>query len=158
MTTAIARILVNDIEVGTMPAETYLAIVSSVRKDVRLYLAYAGAFVGSVLHMLGKFYLSMPTVVAGLLLLLAMVSPDSFTDLVTELKAASPETITEALRSLIGNISVFFLVAAPLLSLVFPAYFRFQSPFDKALSHQVRSLMEVPSDGPIKVIMETPIQ
>ncbi|MFC7522197.1 hypothetical protein ACFQS6_23980 [Xanthomonas populi] len=91
MSKSIARIYVNGIEVGSLPAETYQEIVKSLHKDRRLYLAWAVAAAGSIVRLLLKFYSSLPSVVVGLFLLLAVLTPDTLTGVLTDLRAAAPQ-------------------------------------------------------------------
>ncbi|MFL1449210.1 hypothetical protein ACI77O_12515 [Pseudomonas tritici] len=156
MTASIARVHVNGIEVGSLPTETYNAIAKKVRKDRRLYLAWVFAAAGAVLRMLTRFYSSLPSVVVGLLLLCAAVSPETFTGMVAELKTADPEAITQGVRKLLGFICTIFTVTVPLVAVLFPGYVRFQSPFDQALSREIRGLLEVPTEGSLKIVIEQP--
>ncbi|QGG78948.1 hypothetical protein [Pseudomonas syringae] len=157
MSKSIARVHVNGIEVGSLPTETYEAIAKSVRKDRRLYLAWAYRATASLLRLLVKFYSSLPSVVIGVFLMVAVFWPDSFTDIIAELKTAEPAVITHGLRKLLGFISMVFCVAVlPFIAVFAPAYFRFQSPFDDALSRQIRRLLEVPTEGQLEIFIETP--
>ncbi|MDZ5605334.1 hypothetical protein SJI00_21395 [Pseudomonas sp. RP23018S] len=156
MTSTIARVHVNGIEVGSLPAKTYHAIVRSVRKDRRLYLAWGFAAAGSVLRTLIKFYISVLSVLLGFFLLLALFSPDSFTSVLIYMRAADPAAFTEGLRKLLGCIGLVFTLMAPTIAILFPRYFPFQSPFDDALSRKIRSLLEVPTEGSLRIVIETP--
>ncbi|AMB86010.1 hypothetical protein AWM79_12155 [Pseudomonas agarici] len=116
MTSSIARIHVNGIEVGSLPAETYQAIAKNVRKDRRLYLAWVISAAWAVVRMLLKFYGALPSVVVGLFLLCAAVSSETFTGILTDLKAAEPEAVTEGLRRLLGFICIIFTVTVPVVA------------------------------------------
>ncbi|MCF6783707.1 hypothetical protein [Stutzerimonas stutzeri] len=156
MTASIARIYVNDIEVGSLPTETYNEIAKKVRKNRRLYLAWVLAFAEALLRILVRFYGSLPSVFVGLFLLCAAVSPETFTSVVAELKAASPEAITEGVRKLLGFISIVVSVTLPFVLALFPGYARFQSPFEQAVSREIRGLLEVPTEGALRVDIEHP--
>ena len=156
MTASIARVHDNGIEVGSLPAETYNAIANKVRKDRRLYLAWGFAAAAALLNLLARFYRSLPSVVVGLLLLCAAISPETFTGIVAELKTANPDAITYAVRKLLGFICITFAVMAPMVAILFPGFVRFQSPFDQALSREIRSLLEVPAEGLLKVVIGHP--
>jgi len=156
MTASIARVHVNGIEVGSLPTETYNAIANKVRKDRRLYLAWVFAATGAVLNMLARFYTSLPSVVVGLFLLCAAFSPETFTGIEAEVKTAKPDAITHTVRKLLGFICIAFAVMVPMVAVLFPGYVRFQSPFDQALSREIRSLLEVPTEGLLNVVIGHP--
>lgn len=151
MQSSIARVYVNRIEVGTLPADTYHAIVKSVRRERRLYLGWAFAATQACLRPVIEFYKSLPATVVGLLLLLAAIWPDLFTAFITDLKAATPAQITEALRGLLRYLSLVFMFGFPLLVLFKRDLMSFESPFDRAISHHIRSLLEVPAEGSLTV-------
>lgn len=134
MKSSIARVSVNGIEVGSLPADTYHALVKSVRRDRMLYLAWVAAAVKTVGRLLLRFYLGLPRVIGVLVLFIAAVSPETLTAMVVDFRAAEPQEITEALRKLIGWISFMFMLIAPLTALFAPHLARIESPFDMELS------------------------
>lgn len=151
MQSSIARVYVNRIEVGTLPANTYQAIVKSVRRERRLYLSWVVAAAQACLRPAALFYKSLPSTVVGLLLILAAIWPDVFTAFITDLKAATPAQITDALRGLLRYLSLAFMIGFPLLTFFNRGQMHFESPFDRAISHQIRSLLEVPAEGSLTV-------
>lgn len=151
MNSSIARIHVNGIEVGTLPATTYDEIYKSVHKDPRLYLAWVFEAVLATLRPLVKFYSALPSVVVGALLLCAAVWPEVFTAFITDLKAADPATITAGLRNVLGVFCTVFTVSFPVLAVFKPGLVEFESPFAKRLSRIIRGLLEVPTEGRLTV-------
>lgn len=154
MTASIARVQVNGIEVGSLPIETYNAIAKNVRKDRRLYLAWVIETIMTALRLLYRFLSAMPSLVVGLFLLWVVVSPDTFTVLLTDLRAADPQAITDGLSKLLRYTFTTLIVSIPLAPLLFPRIIRFQNPFDAALSRQIRSQLEVPTEGELTIIFE----
>lgn len=148
---SIARVHINGIEVGSLPADTYNALVKSVRRDRRLYLAWSIAAAKACLRPLGSFYCSLPSVVVGICLLAAVVWPEAFTAFVTDLRAADPTAITEGLRRVLWLFCITFTVTFPMLALLKPGLIRFESPFERALSRKIRRLLEVPTEGALMV-------
>lgn len=157
MTSSIARVHVNGIEVGTLPADTYNAIVKNVRQTRRLYLAWALAAAGLVLRKVFQFIRAMPGVLIGLLFILLMVSPENFTQLLANVRAAEPDEITKSLRGFFHLIATAAIVFLPTTAIFAPRSWQFQSPFDSEISRQIRRLLEVPSEGDLLVeIIEQP--
>ncbi|WP_051050701.1 hypothetical protein [Metapseudomonas furukawaii] len=151
MSSSIARIHVNGVEVGSIPADTYHAMVQNVRRNRRLYLAWTIAATKACLRPVVRFYCALPSIVVGVLLLAAAAWPAAFTALVADLQAADPQTITAGLRHALAFICAVFIVGFPILALMRPGLVRFESPFDKALSRQIRRLLEVPTEGTMRV-------
>ncbi|EMA2595200.1 hypothetical protein U2H31_006377 [Pseudomonas aeruginosa] len=157
MKSSIARVHVNGIEVGTLPADTYHQIVKTVRHTRRLYLAWALAAAGLVLRKVFQYIRAMPAALAGALFILLMVSPESFTQLLIDTRAAEPEEITQALRWVFHLIGVMAIIALPTMAIFAPRSWQIQNPFDSEISRQIRQLLEVPSEGDLMVeIIEQP--
>lgn len=156
MKSSIVRVHVNGIEVGSLPADTYHALVKSVRRERRLYLAWGIAAAKACLRPLVSFYCSLPSVVVGVCLLAAAVWPEAFTAFITDLRAADPATITAALRQVLGFFSIAFTMTFPLMALLKPGLVRFESPFERVLSRKIRQLLEVPTEGALMIQIEQP--
>lgn len=156
MSASIARIHVNGIEVGSLPVETYNGIVAATRQDRRLYFAYAFRAVGLILRMLARGTAAVP----GFLLLafsfFLIAEPASITDLITSLRAATPEEITVALTAAVVTTWVVAVILVPAALVLFsPGDIAFNSPFTDAVNRRVRSMLEVPTEGPLCVFIET---
>lgn len=157
MTSSIARVHVNGIEVGTLPADTYHQIVKSVQHTRRLYLGWALSAAALILRKVFQYICAIPAVLIGTLFILLMVSPDTFTQLLVDLRAAEPDEITQALRWAIHLIGVLAIIVLPTTAIFSPRSWQFQSPFNREISRQVRRLLEVPSEGDLMVeIIELP--
>ncbi|MCK9709853.1 hypothetical protein [Pseudomonas syringae] len=157
MSSSIARIHVNGIEVGSLPVEIYNGIVRATRQERRLYFAYAYRAVGVILRMLARSTVAVP----GLLLLafsfFLLVEPASITELVTSLRAATPEEITAALRATL--VFAWFLTVSLVpaaLALFCPGKIDFHNPFTDSVNRRVRSMLEVPTEGRLCVFIENP--
>ena len=151
MKSSIARIHVNDIEVGTLPADKYHQIVKSVRHTRRLYLSWAVSATALVLRKFTQFVCAMPAIAVGASFILLMVLPDTVTQLIADMRTSTPEEITHFLRRVIHLISVLAIVVFPASVIFSPRSWLFQSPFDKEISQQIRQLLEVPTEGDLRV-------
>lgn len=159
MSASIARIYVNNIEVGSIPASTYRDIDKRVRQSKRLYLAWVLAYSGLILRKLAVFFGAMPAMLIGALILLLALSPETFTDFVGELMAAEPAAITQRLRNAVGAIATLAVFVFPFSALIRPRSWLVDNPFKVETSRRIRQLLEVPSEGDMKIeFAESPKQ
>ncbi|WP_148709737.1 hypothetical protein, partial [Pseudomonas syringae group genomosp. 3] len=143
MSSSIARIHVNGVEVGSLPAEVYNSMVSTARQDRRLYLAYAFRGVGLIVRLLARSIVAVP----GFLLLafsfLVLVDPASTTDLITSLRAATPEEIAAYFKATLVFTWVWTVVLLPaLLALFCPSQIAFDNPYTDSVNQRVSSMLE----------------
>lgn len=113
MSSSIARIHVNGIEVGSLPVEIYNTIAASVRQDRRLYLAYAVRILGVGLRMLLWGTCAVPVFLMMALVFLLIVEPASITDLIATTRVATPEAITAGLRATVLYTWIGMIVLIP---------------------------------------------
>lgn len=151
MTTIIARVQVNGIEVGSLPRETYDLIVKSVKEDRRLYLSYAVNVIAGLWRILLLLLRSVPWLLFVMFLLLVMFDPNSFTALITELRTADPAEITKAVQQLLIYSWFILCGALPIAIVLCPSTYSFNNPFSEAVSHRIRSMLEVPTEGQLTV-------
>lgn len=157
MKSSIVRVHVNGIEVGSLPAKTYHAIVKDVRRDRRLYLAWTLSATHLVLRKLFQLFSAIPTIIVGLIILMALFSPELFTQLLVGLRTSEPEAIAQGLRKLITTIATVAAFAFPLSAIFAPSHWRIQNPFASAISRKIRQVLEVPAEGELMVeIIEQP--
>ncbi|NVL48684.1 hypothetical protein F2S72_01580 [Pseudomonas syringae pv. actinidiae] len=157
MSSSIARIHVNGIEVGSLPVEIYNGIVSATRQDRRLYFSYVFRAVGLTLRMLVRSTVAVP----GFLLLafsfFLIVEPASITGLIASLRAATPEEITATLKATLLFTWWVTVISVPAVSALFcPGQIPFNNPFTESVNRRVRSMLEVPTEGPLCVFIENP--
>lgn len=160
MSSSIARIHVNGVEVGSLPLDTYQAIVTGVKKDRRLQLALACSFIGGVTRVLLAGLRHAPWIAGVLIGLFAVADPGSFAQFLVELKAADPADIawfigeTAKLTFLIAVIGSIVIV----LMKANAGQYLFHNPIDEAISFKIRTALEVPVNGTIRVqVIEAPL-
>lgn len=152
MSSSIARIQVNGIEVGSLPIETYNGIVSSARQDRRLYLAYALAALGLILRMLTRSTIAVPGFLMLAFTFFLIVEPSSITGLITSLRASTPEEITSTLIVTVMTTWTFAVILVPAALMLFcPEQISFNNPFTDSVNRRVRSMLEVPTEGRVLV-------
>lgn len=156
MKSSIARVHVNGIEVGTLPADTYHQIVKSVKHSRRLYLAWALSACSMVLRKAWKYISGIPAALIGFLFIVLMVSPESFTYLLDGLRAAEPEEITQNLRKVVEWIGTMAVIVLPITAVFTPQSWRFPNPFDREISRRIRQMLEVPTEGEVMIVIEQP--
>ncbi|MGY6257273.1 hypothetical protein ACXIVK_27830 [Paraburkholderia caledonica] len=153
MANAIARVYVNDIEVGTLPADQYNKIVKMVRADRRLYVAQAMNYFKVLLRCLFLTIRYVPTALFFALFLFEITSPSSVTDVIVGMRQSTPEAVNHGVCWLLGTgwiVSMLFVVVG-MFDGVFPTGAVDQ--FDRKISHHIRSLLEVPAQGKMMVVV-----
>lgn len=153
MNTSIARVWVNDIEVGSLPLATYKAVQESVKREKRLYLAFAWEFLCAFFRAFGALFRNVPWVTFALLMAMALFDPASFTGLIADLRTADPESVTKGVRVLLQTSFLITFLCIFMAVLTAGRKFGFKNPFDAALSRRIRSLLEVPTDGELTIMV-----
>lgn len=151
MTTPIARFQVNGIEIGSLPRTVYDDIQRAVRRDPALYYAYCINVTGALLRALYFCIRMVPLLLFLALAFLVMLDPDSFTSMVGALRAAEPAEVTHAARATLLCVTAAVMVIVLIVSLIKPSNLAIRDPFSEAVSHNVRRLLEVPTEGPLTV-------
>nr|WP_228857543.1 hypothetical protein [Pseudomonas syringae] len=153
MKTAIARIAVNGIEVGSIPQLTYEEIVKSVRAQRRLYLAYGYNVLKGAWRALVLLLQAIPTFFVAALAVAILFDPDSFSAMFEWARSADAAQVTGSFRSLLIYTATFLTWLLPLIVFLFPGHFAVANPFDRAISRRIRGLLEVPTEGEITVTL-----
>ncbi|WP_429359308.1 hypothetical protein [Paraburkholderia sp. GAS32] len=153
MTNAVARVYVNKIEVGTLPADVYNKIVKDVRADRRLYLGQAWNYICVAYAFLARSILQVPVFWFVALLMCEVLGPSNVTDFITAMRQATPAEVNHAICWMLG--------AGSLVSMIVVAFCMYLGAypsgvvdeFDRKINHQVRSLLEVPAQGDMMVVV-----
>lgn len=153
MNKSIARVWVNDIEVGSLPLATYKAVQASVKRQKRLYFAFAWEFLCALFRAFVAIFRNVPWVALALFMALAVFDPASFTGLIADLRTADPESITKGVRALLQTSFLITFLCIFMAVVTAGRKFGFKNPFDAALSRRIRSLLEVPTDGELTIMV-----
>lgn len=151
MNSSIARVYVNDVEVGSLPVDTYNNIVKTVRNTPSLYFLWFKSFLLLIFRKVFGYFQAVPFVLISAFFLLLIVSPEIITSLITDFKIADPGKITEDLREIVKAVFSLGVIAMPLSALFFPENWRFYNPFEHEVSLRIRKLLEVPTEGKLVV-------
>jgi len=151
MSAAIARVYVNNVEVGSLPVEQYQAIVQQARADKRLYVGQALSALNVLYRFLVKALFMVPVFYFVVLLVLEVGSPSDMTDFITAMQQATPAEVNHTIRMMLGwgfmfsAICVFFAWGLGGFST------GYVDPFDVKIAGRIRSLLEVPAEGALRV-------
>lgn len=153
MKTSIARVWVNDIEVGSLPLATYKDVQASLKREKRLYFAFAWEFLCALFRAFFALFRNVPWVTFALFMAMAVFDPASFTGLIADLRTADPESVTKGVRVLLQTSFLITFLCIFMAVLTAGRKFGFKNPFEAALSRRIRSLLEVPTDGELMIMV-----
>ncbi len=153
MTKATARVYVNDVEVGALPADQYRRVVADVRRNRWLYVAQLGNLLWALWSFIVMALRMMPIVFFMPLLAMTLLAPEMVTAMIATIRSATPEEITYSVRS---YLSITFLLT--LFSMFFTVIFTgvrfgYIDQFNLQVSQRLRSLLEVPAEGNVMVVV-----
>ncbi|MGL0788774.1 hypothetical protein [Xanthomonas translucens] len=153
---AIARVSINGIDVGSLPADQYRRIVAESRRDWRLWVAQSLAWAAVILRLVSLVLQVMAVCWLLFIPLLALLAPADLTAMIATLAKTPPAEITKGIRTLLTffiGLGVLAMFMAPIFtpSLVQPLV----NHFDRAISRRIRELLEVPTEGDIRVMLTT---
>lgn len=155
MSNEIARIYVNDIEVGSLPSHVYRKIVTEAKRDKRLYFAQAMNFILVVLQLTASVFKYIPFTLILFLLLGFIAGPDILVELVRASRTASPEYVVGFIGRTLLSAACFNLTVLTAGMGFGSLRFGYVNHFDAAISRRVKSLLEVPADGDLSVIIQS---
>lgn len=150
MPASVARIYVNDIEVGTLPADQYEYIVKQVKAEKRLYLLWLGGMLKLILRPVLRYISWIPGIIAGMFLVMAVLQPGDLALIIDEIRAADSMAIVEGLRMLVTftiPVGIFYGI----VRVIFGDPDRLPDPFGDEISRYIRSELEVPTEGRMTV-------
>lgn len=156
MNTSVSRVLINNVEVGSIPTDQFQAIVAETKRDWRLYAAsiWSTLFAGTKLFL--KSLAIAPVVALTIASLLVFFYPDGGTAFFDELKQTTGAEISNLVRSSL-TVSWLATVIALVFGIAFGAIkFGYTDPFSRVIGERIRFLLEEPNDGPITVITPAP--
>jgi len=156
---SIARVFVNDVEVGSLPLGTYKAILSATKKDWRLYIAQALNFLGICSSVFLRTLMVIPAMLSVVLVISIFCFPSLLIENIAYLKGMPISDLFSGLRTFFWRF--WFICYFGVLPItMFIPYFRngvgFKNHFGAKIGREIRQLLEVPSEGDIKVIYVDP--
>jgi hypothetical protein len=152
MSTAIARVYVNDIEVGALPADLYKKIVKDVYADRRLYVHQAANYLWAAFRLVANSFQIIPYVYLIALFLAEVLSPSIVSTFIGVMRQATPAEMNNYIWEMLG-VGLLFSMLVLLFSMTLSKYpSGITDKFAVQINHRIRSLLEVPSEGALRVI------
>ena len=151
--TAIAKIYVNNIEVGSVPADLYLQILNRVRNDYRIKLKQALNIVGTALSIMSAAVNLIPTLCIVSVLMIGVIDPLALIETAKNLATVTPTGLRQAIVKLLygcGTIALIYIGAFAALSGKFSRY-GYRDFQEEEINYRLRHLLEVPAEGGMKV-------
>ena len=151
----VARVYVNQVEVGSLPMDQYRRIVDDVNAEVhgdrRLYLAQAFNLVKCAYRVV-TLILKLALILFLLVLISGtLVAPDEITWLVAAMRNATPAEVTHGMRVALfvySGLSAFLvLLAATFIGHRFGYVNQFKDSSGARINLRIREILEVPADG-----------
>lgn len=160
MASSVARVYLNDVEVGSLPSSQYEAIVKDARQDKRLYLRQALNVIATVLRFFINAYRYIPHAWFNLLVIV-VIADSLWPGLGSDFMAALMKmTKTEPKASLdVFRIALFWGFAFTSFSMLLgmasgSLTFGAVNEFDCAINRRIRAILEVPAEGQMTVVVE----
>lgn len=153
MNTLIAKVYVNNIEVGSLPIDQVRKIEKAVEKDWKLHVSQAFNHIWILSNFTLKAFIVIPTIWFAVLLLTALFNPSDITNILTALQSTSPEELTKPITSLLF---MSFFLALFINTIVCVCrgftYFGYENKFKSAFNHAIKDILEVPDKGEVLII------
>lgn len=149
----IARVYVNQVEVGSLPTDQYNSIAKEARKDVRVWISQGmNVFMATFRFVVDSLRLA-PWACFLLSVLLLATSPDLLTHFFTVMATATPAEATK-----LYGLAVFSGSVMAIFSNLVGIAFGWQSPYgyvnevDRVINQKVRQILEVPAVGDMTIV------
>lgn len=160
MQSGVARVYVNAVEVGSLPTDQYRRIVNETKKDRRIYFRQAVNISFSALRFLIYSFRNIPFawfMFFVVVVLADSISPGFGTDFLHAIMAITKVELNASLDAF--RIALFwgfaFTTFSFLLGVASGALdFGAVNEFDLAVNQKIREILEVPTEGPVTVLIE----
>lgn len=147
----VAHVFVNNIEVGSLPVCEYQQLVKSVRKSKRLYVIQLFNWLVVAMRCGGELLIMLPVYLVGLMVCVAFVAPDALSAYFTAISKLTPEQLVQTVRALSGALSVVYAMYLGGRLLVKGSLAGYVNQFEAEVNERVRTLLEVPAEGAVRV-------
>lgn len=150
----IARVSVNGIEIGSIPADHYQAVLRVVDKDkMRLVKQALNTLTSCALAIKRIFLISTAFLVAGFITTLMLDGAFAAT-LISNFRTLSPNEVVASMRFLILIATLFGAVLVLADLLMWPTRYGYINYRDIEINRMVRRMLEVPTEGVMSVVVE----
>jgi hypothetical protein len=153
MNVSTARVSINGIDVGALPADQYEQLVKEVRLKKVLYLRQAENFLWVMVRFCFTWF-AVAVILSIVVLLIALLYDASLLPAFIDSVRTSPVEGTQWIRSVAGfHLFVSFLMLVPAQALL-RVNTGYVNHFDRVIAAQLRHLMEVPAEGQVDVLIK----
>lgn len=149
----IARVYVNDVEVGSIPASHYLMISDSVRSDRNVHLIQVRNICVTAWRLVMESVCQVPWVVAVIFMAGAVANPEAIVALIGEFQNRTPVEIAKAIQKLSIIGFVLALVSSGIYFALTGRDIKYRNAYDDEINRKVCAELEVPTEGIMKVAM-----
>lgn len=151
MSNAIARVYVNDVDIGSLPADQYKNIVIEIRRDRRLWVAQILNLLAVAFRFVAMLMKVLPFFLFYVTLLGVLFAPESISEIMVYIQSATPDEIVQRMRQVIVA-SLFLSFLIMLISSIVSGYrYGYANQFDKDINKRIRNILEVPTEGDMRV-------
>lgn len=152
MNSRVARVYVNNIEVGSLPADQYEQIIKNSKRNWKNYISQAFNILWVSWRIGVRIILTVPVIWFMVAFLSVIFDETILTTIFTAIQTNSPEQNTQYFKNTL-NISVLISSLSIFLSSIFigARSFGYVNLFDLAINRKIREILEVPTDGDVNV-------
>lgn len=151
MSKEVARVHINGIEVGSLPAMTYQDIVQSVKRDPRSYLVVASKAFAVPVRMLRLVNSSLPWVLVCLVAWAVFIEPAAFAQLIAAMRTSEPAEITTAISRVLYFIATVEVIFILCLTVIYPGLFGVKLTLNDIVCARVRKALKLNCCGEMKI-------
>ena len=149
----IARVYLNDVEVGSLPAVQYQRIVKDAKRDWRLYVLQWLNIIGFSLRCAVMCLRLTPWVWFYLSIIALIFAPEELSQVITEYGQATPLEVTRAYaKMVVFGASISAVCLSIIVAIGKSHVYGYVNKFDEAIKNELRRLLEVPTEGEMMVV------
>lgn len=148
----VAKIFINNVEVGFIPLEQYEKIKKDTYKSKKNYMLQAIEFFTFILKLMSKTISFIPVTLIILLITILIIDSNSLVEFISLLKVSSPESIVNIIKNAL-YISFMITLIAVIVSYIF-SYGKINNVFNRAIEDSILQLLEIPERGNVFIQVE----
>ncbi|MFZ6774572.1 hypothetical protein ACO0LB_17855 [Undibacterium sp. SXout7W] len=152
MTSSIARVFINHVEVGSVPLDTYRDLVAGSWKTPRLYLAQMLNLLYVIIKFGIGFVTALPVLVFGCVGAAAWLAPDELQKSFTFLQTCTAAELVLLIQHIGSPLFVIYIMIQGFRGTVSNTSFGFINQFSAYTNRQLRLMLEMPVEGDVIVI------
>ncbi|SFU34120.1 hypothetical protein SAMN05216339_101425 [Nitrosomonas eutropha] len=144
------NVSMNSVEIGKVSDSQYAAMQRMASRDGRIALAQFFNLGRMALVVVEKLLFAIPFLVFWMVVALAIISPESYTDLVREFQKADPAEITSAMRSFLQTAMTMMFVVFGVM-IVMGYRFGFRNHYSEAVNRMLQQHCNTPAKGDVQL-------